>query len=107
MLQYPTLRVRFLKRYNRGEFLLEFFSSYDTTDDSEKNTLSSCCFNVILIHGSDICILHSVLSVFAFLRLAAAIWMCSPDHITMYAPGVIGPGEGRSLEDVSCQHHFP
>nr|BAD26147.1 hypothetical protein [Oryza sativa Japonica Group] len=99
MLQYPTLRVRFLKRYNRGEFLLEFFSSYDTTDDSEKNTLSSCCFNVILIHGSDICILHSVLSVFAFLRLAAAIWMCSPDHITMYAPGVIGPGEGRSLED--------
>ncbi|XP_066163745.1 OVARIAN TUMOR DOMAIN-containing deubiquitinating enzyme 1 [Oryza sativa Japonica Group] len=70
MLQYPTLRVRFLKRYNRGEFLLEFFSSYDTTDD-----------------------------IFAFLRLAAAIWMCSPDHITMYAPGVIGPGEGRSLED--------
>uniref|UniRef100_A0A0D3F5S8 Uncharacterized protein n=1 Tax=Oryza barthii TaxID=65489 RepID=A0A0D3F5S8_9ORYZ len=34
MLQYPTLRVRFLKRYNRGEFLLEFFSSYDTTDDN-------------------------------------------------------------------------
>uniref|UniRef100_A0A0E0NFN1 Uncharacterized protein n=1 Tax=Oryza rufipogon TaxID=4529 RepID=A0A0E0NFN1_ORYRU len=66
MLQYPTLRVS----YNRGEFLLEFFSSYDTTDD-----------------------------IFAFLRLAAAIWMCSPDHITMYAPGVIGPGEGRSLED--------
>uniref|UniRef100_A0A0E0CL97 Uncharacterized protein n=1 Tax=Oryza meridionalis TaxID=40149 RepID=A0A0E0CL97_9ORYZ len=67
MLQYPTLRVRFLKR---GEFLLEFFSNYDTTDD-----------------------------IFAFLRLAAAIWMCSPDHIVMYAQGVIGPGEDRSLED--------
>uniref|UniRef100_A0A0E0K0D9 OTU domain-containing protein n=1 Tax=Oryza punctata TaxID=4537 RepID=A0A0E0K0D9_ORYPU len=45
MLQYPTLRVRFLK------------------------------------------------------RLAAAIWMCSPDHRGMYAPGVIGPGDGRSLEN--------
>ncbi|KAF0934803.1 hypothetical protein E2562_028812 [Oryza meyeriana var. granulata] len=32
MWDYPTSRVS----YNRGEFLLEFFSSYDTTDDSEK-----------------------------------------------------------------------
>ncbi|XP_015689019.1 OVARIAN TUMOR DOMAIN-containing deubiquitinating enzyme 1-like [Oryza brachyantha] len=53
----------------RGEFLLEFFSSYDTTDD-----------------------------IFAFLRLAAAIWMCSPDNRSMYAAGVTELGN-RSLED--------
>ncbi|XP_015689058.1 uncharacterized protein LOC102699379 [Oryza brachyantha] len=52
------------------EFLLEFFSSYDTTDD-----------------------------IFAFLRLAAGIWMCSDDHRGMYEARVTGLGEGRSLED--------
>uniref|UniRef100_A0A0E0K0D6 OTU domain-containing protein n=1 Tax=Oryza punctata TaxID=4537 RepID=A0A0E0K0D6_ORYPU len=42
---------------------------------------------------------YPTLKVRSLERLAASIWMCSPDHRAMYAPGVIGPGEGRSLED--------
>ncbi|EEE57085.1 hypothetical protein OsJ_06915 [Oryza sativa Japonica Group] len=52
----------------RGELLLELFSSYDTTDD-----------------------------IFAFLRLAAAIWICT--HKGLYGQRVTGLGEGVSLED--------
>ncbi|KAF0891972.1 hypothetical protein E2562_011348 [Oryza meyeriana var. granulata] len=66
MSECPTSSVS----YSRGDFLLEFFSSYDTTDD-----------------------------IFAFLRLAAAIWMCSPDHRATFAPGITGLGGGHSLED--------
>uniref|UniRef100_A0A0E0CL85 Uncharacterized protein n=1 Tax=Oryza meridionalis TaxID=40149 RepID=A0A0E0CL85_9ORYZ len=54
----------------RGELLLDLFSSYDTTDD-----------------------------IFAFLRLAAAIWICT--HKGLYGQRVTGLGEGVSLEDVS------
>uniref|UniRef100_A0A0E0K0G8 OTU domain-containing protein n=1 Tax=Oryza punctata TaxID=4537 RepID=A0A0E0K0G8_ORYPU len=64
MRDYPTSRVS----YNSGEFLLEFFSNYDTTDD-----------------------------IFAFLRLAAATWMCT--YRRKFERRVIPLGEGRGLED--------
>uniref|UniRef100_A0A0E0K0H0 OTU domain-containing protein n=1 Tax=Oryza punctata TaxID=4537 RepID=A0A0E0K0H0_ORYPU len=54
--------------YDRRDLLLELFSNYDTTED-----------------------------IFAFLRLAAAIWICT--HKTMYERHVTGLGEGHSLED--------
>ncbi|KAF0932162.1 hypothetical protein E2562_008693 [Oryza meyeriana var. granulata] len=45
--------------------------------------------------------------VFAFLRLASAIWMCSHDHRGTYGAHVTGLGEGRSPEDWCSMQVIP
>uniref|UniRef100_A0A0E0LZP3 OTU domain-containing protein n=1 Tax=Oryza punctata TaxID=4537 RepID=A0A0E0LZP3_ORYPU len=95
MWEYPTSIIS----YNRGKFLLKLFRSDDTANDSERNTLSLCSFNLILIHGSD---MHSTVSVFAFLRLATAIWVCS--NRMLYERRMIGPIEDWCLTQVIPPH---
>ncbi|KAM0879027.1 hypothetical protein ACQ4PT_034486 [Festuca glaucescens] len=79
----------------RKEKLLEFFSTYDTTEDSEKTPLNLSFHQFIIIHISDkFCSL-----VLVFLRLVVAIQICS--HADEYEQLITGLNENYSLKDVS------
>uniref|UniRef100_A0A0E0G7D3 Uncharacterized protein n=1 Tax=Oryza nivara TaxID=4536 RepID=A0A0E0G7D3_ORYNI len=78
MSEQPTSAIR-------GELLLELFSSYDTTDDSERNTLSLRSFGLILIHDSD---MHSCCISFCFPQWCSTQVIpprVHADHVTMSA----------------------
>uniref|UniRef100_A0A0D9YSV6 Uncharacterized protein n=1 Tax=Oryza glumipatula TaxID=40148 RepID=A0A0D9YSV6_9ORYZ len=78
MSEQPTSAIR-------GELLLELFSSYDTTDDSERNTLSLRSFSLILIHDSD---MHSCCISFCFPQWCSTQVIpprVHADHVTMSA----------------------
>ena len=79
----------------RKEKLLEFFRSYDTTQDSEKTPLNLYFLLFIIIHVSD----TFQWLVLTFLRLVVAIWICS--HREEYEQRVPDLSEHYSLKDVS------
>lgn len=82
--------------FSRRQKLLEFFSSYSKSDGSKNNILESTFLWFILILGSE----TSFLSVLAFLKYAAANWICS--HREEYEPNIAGLGGGYTLEAVSA-----
>uniref|UniRef100_A0A8I7BGB8 OTU domain-containing protein n=1 Tax=Hordeum vulgare subsp. vulgare TaxID=112509 RepID=A0A8I7BGB8_HORVV len=85
----------------RKEKLLKFFSKYDTTLDSERNTLEVIFLLFFIIHVSDT---FSWL-VFIFLRLVVAIQICS--HREVYEPLIPGLRGNYNLEDWCLQRVTP
>jgi hypothetical protein len=78
----------------RKEKLLEFFSTYDTTEDSDKTPLNLSFLQFIIIHVSDK--FYSL--VLVFLRLVVAIQICS--HAYEYEQLITGLNENYRLKDV-------